>query len=268
LNRNTIAVGGLPSDGIDRGRGGSPPGARGRIRGWQASIVLSAPWATFHGGLEAVVRPDPIAEPALNHRIADWGCLFGLREGREPPNPGGRRPPLSSRFRRTRHAGLGRNPLPGTNRPPIPLPFVRFCRNFPGPEGSWKNRSRPKPDIRSGPPPSCRESIASASPMPTYEYRCQKCNARFELSQRISDPPLTHCPMERCPGENWGKGRVQRGVGGGAGLLFKGSGFHITDYRSSEYRSSAAGDSRTPPSSGASSTGAAPSSSTPEPSAE
>ena len=103
--------------------------------------------------------------------------------------------------------------------------------------------------------------------MPTYEYFCQKCNAQFELSQRISDSPLTHGPKDLCPGKMWGKGMVQWGVGGGAGLLFKGSGFYITDYRSSNYKSSAASDSKTPASSGASSTGAAPAPTPSKPSA-
>ena len=81
------------------------------------------------------------------------------------------------------------------------------------------------------------------SVMPTYEYVCTKCRAQFDVSQRMSDEPLTQCPKEVCPGNKWGKGRVKRGVGGGAGLLFKGSGFYITDYRSSGYKSSAASDS-------------------------
>jgi putative FmdB family regulatory protein len=79
--------------------------------------------------------------------------------------------------------------------------------------------------------------------MPTYEYVCLKCQAQFDESQRMSDAPLTQCPKDRCPGKKWGKGKVQRGVGGGAGLIFKGSGFYITDYRSSGYKSSAASDS-------------------------
>lgn len=88
-------------------------------------------------------------------------------------------------------------------------------------------------------------------PMPTYEYACLKCQAQFEVSQRISDAPLTQCPKDLCPAKKWGKGKVRRGVGGGAGLLFKGSGFYITDYRSKNYRSGAAGDSKANGSSGA-----------------
>ncbi len=64
--------------------------------------------------------------------------------------------------------------------------------------------------------------------MPTYEYECAKCGHRFEKFQAITARPLATCP--RC------KGRVKRLVSGGAGLLFKGSGFHATDYRSESYR--------------------------------
>jgi putative FmdB family regulatory protein len=63
--------------------------------------------------------------------------------------------------------------------------------------------------------------------LPTYEYECQKCGHRFEEFQSMKDPPLTKCPQ--C------KGRVKRLIGAGAGFLFKGSGFYITDYRSSGY---------------------------------
>jgi putative FmdB family regulatory protein len=63
--------------------------------------------------------------------------------------------------------------------------------------------------------------------MPTYEYECQKCGHRFEEFQSMKDEPLKKCPV--C------KGKVKRLIGAGAGLLFKGSGFYITDYRSSGY---------------------------------
>ena len=63
--------------------------------------------------------------------------------------------------------------------------------------------------------------------MPTYEYECQKCGHRFEEFQSMKDAPLQKCP--KC------KGKVKRLIGAGAGLLFKGSGFYITDYRSSGY---------------------------------
>ena len=64
--------------------------------------------------------------------------------------------------------------------------------------------------------------------MPTYEYECRKCGYRFERFQLISAPPLRKCP--KCGG------RVRRLVSGGAGIIFKGSGFYATDYRSESYR--------------------------------
>lgn len=67
--------------------------------------------------------------------------------------------------------------------------------------------------------------------MPTYEYRCSECDHEFEEFQAISDPPVTICPM--C------NGRTERVISGGAGLIFKGSGFYITDYRSSQYKAEA-----------------------------
>ena len=78
--------------------------------------------------------------------------------------------------------------------------------------------------------------------MPTYEYTCQKCNHQFEISQSINDNALTVCPKERCPQKPWGKGRVKRLIGAGAGLIFKGSGFYITDYRSENYKQAAKKD--------------------------
>lgn len=71
--------------------------------------------------------------------------------------------------------------------------------------------------------------------MPTYEYECQKCGDHFELFQSIKDAPKKTCP--KC------KGRVKRLLGTGAGLLFKGSGFYITDYRKSSYKEAAKKDS-------------------------
>jgi putative FmdB family regulatory protein len=75
--------------------------------------------------------------------------------------------------------------------------------------------------------------------MPTYEYVCEKCNHVFELSQPITAAPLTVCPKEHCGQRRWGKGAVKRAISGGAGLLFKGSGFYITDYRSESYKAAA-----------------------------
>ena len=61
--------------------------------------------------------------------------------------------------------------------------------------------------------------------MPTYEYKCQDCGYKFERFQGIKDEPLEKCP--KC------NGKVQRLISGGAGIIFKGSGFYATDYATS-----------------------------------
>jgi putative FmdB family regulatory protein len=90
--------------------------------------------------------------------------------------------------------------------------------------------------------------------MPTYEYVCEKCGHQFEKFQSMLDAPLTVCPKELCARKKWGKGKVRRAIGAGAGLIFKGSGFYITDYRSDSYKEAARKDSTTPSSSAASDT--------------
>ena len=75
--------------------------------------------------------------------------------------------------------------------------------------------------------------------MPTYEYLCEKCGHEFETFQAISAPPLKHCPVDVCIRKKWGRGRVKKKISGGAGLLFKGNGFYITDYRSESYKQAA-----------------------------
>ncbi len=73
--------------------------------------------------------------------------------------------------------------------------------------------------------------------MPTYDYRCNACDHTFEVFQSITAEPLRECP--RC------KGEVQRVLGPGAGFIFKGSGFYITDYaRSKEYKEKAKSESK------------------------
>lgn len=79
--------------------------------------------------------------------------------------------------------------------------------------------------------------------MPTYEYVCAKCGHEFETVQSIAASALTKCPEDLCGQKKWGRGAVKRKIGGGAGLLFKGSGFYITDYRSEGYKSAAKKDS-------------------------
>jgi putative FmdB family regulatory protein len=75
--------------------------------------------------------------------------------------------------------------------------------------------------------------------MPTYEYHCQKCDKNFEMFQSMRDEPLRQCPKELCRLPKWGRGKVKRLVGTGAGIIFKGSGFYITDYRSKAYQEAA-----------------------------
>lgn len=75
--------------------------------------------------------------------------------------------------------------------------------------------------------------------MPTYHYVCEKCGHEFEFFQSMKDPALKVCPKEKCFRPKWGKGRVKRQLSAGAGLIFKGSGFYITDYRSESYKSAA-----------------------------
>lgn len=70
--------------------------------------------------------------------------------------------------------------------------------------------------------------------MPTYEYRCPEGHS-FELFQRMSDPPVAKCPD--CGAQ------AERLLSTGAGLLFKGSGFYITDYRPDSYKKAAESDS-------------------------
>jgi len=70
--------------------------------------------------------------------------------------------------------------------------------------------------------------------MPTYDYECPKGH-RFELFQKMSDEPVAECP--ECGA------RSERKISGGAGFLFKGEGFYITDYRSDDYKKKASADS-------------------------
>jgi putative FmdB family regulatory protein len=75
--------------------------------------------------------------------------------------------------------------------------------------------------------------------MPTYEYVCEKCGHEFEALQSMSAAPLKQCPEDVCARKTWGRGRVKKKISSGAGLIFKGSGFYITDYRSENYKKSA-----------------------------
>src|SRR5580693_4837171 len=82
-------------------------------------------------------------------------------------------------------------------------------------------------------------AISRASPMPTYEYKCEKCNQTFDAFQSMNDAAYAVCPQKLCRQEVWGEGKVKRLIGTGAGLIFKGSGFYTTDYRSANYKESA-----------------------------
>ena len=83
--------------------------------------------------------------------------------------------------------------------------------------------------------------------MPTYDYLCEKCAGTFEIVQSMRDEPLKECPKELCRQKKWGHGKVKRLIGTGAGLIFKGSGFYITDYRSDSYREAAKKDAPAAP---------------------
>ena len=85
--------------------------------------------------------------------------------------------------------------------------------------------------------------------MPTYDYVCDACGHEFEKFQSMTAKPLRKCP--KCS-----KSKVRRLISGGGGILFKGSGFYQTDYRSSKYHESAKKDkpeAKTCPSAGKSS---------------
>ena len=70
--------------------------------------------------------------------------------------------------------------------------------------------------------------------MPTYEYKCLECDHRFEAFQSMKDDPLESCP--EC------EGSVKKLISSGAGFIFKGSGFYITDYRGDGYKEAAKKD--------------------------
>lgn len=73
--------------------------------------------------------------------------------------------------------------------------------------------------------------------MPTYEYQCANCEQQLEEFQYISDPPLKKCPACK-------KNKLRRLISGGAAIVFKGSGFYQTDYRSESYKKGASAESK------------------------
>jgi putative FmdB family regulatory protein len=72
--------------------------------------------------------------------------------------------------------------------------------------------------------------------MPTYDYRCKDCGHHLEEFQSVTDEPLTTCP--KCGGN------LQRLITGGSGLIFKGSGFYITDYKNGKSKSNISSDTK------------------------
>lgn len=73
--------------------------------------------------------------------------------------------------------------------------------------------------------------------MPTYDYECDACGNQLEMFQRMTDEPVKKCP-------SCGKDKLRRLFGKGAAIVFKGSGFYQTDYRSESYKSAAAKESQ------------------------
>jgi len=86
--------------------------------------------------------------------------------------------------------------------------------------------------LRTVPPPA-RIRLRFPVAMPTYEYECERCGHHFEVFQSMKDAKLTDCPQGECVGP------VRRLLGTGAGVIFKGSGFYETDYRSESYKQGA-----------------------------
>jgi putative FmdB family regulatory protein len=85
--------------------------------------------------------------------------------------------------------------------------------------------------------------------MPTYEYQCDACEHNFDEFQSMSEPALTKCP--KC-----GKKKLRRVFGAGAAVIFKGSGFYQTDYRSDSYKQAAKADQEASGKSGGTADGA------------
>ena len=75
--------------------------------------------------------------------------------------------------------------------------------------------------------------------MPTYDYRCEACAHEFEAFQSITAQAMKKCP-------NCGKNTLSRLIGTGGGVIFKGSGFYQTDYRSDSYKQAAKADTSSP----------------------
>ncbi|MCU0330877.1 MAG: hypothetical protein MUC47_07855 [Candidatus Kapabacteria bacterium] len=108
--------------------------------------------------------------------------------------------------------------------------------------------------------------------MPTYDYACITCGARFDVVQSMKDDALTRCPAELCTGGRPGDGHIERRISAGAGVIYKGDGFYLTDYSRKARSSSPASESSSTTSSDTSTSPApsaspSPSSSSPAPAA-
>jgi len=79
--------------------------------------------------------------------------------------------------------------------------------------------------------------LETTTDMPTYDYECGNCEHTFELFQTISEPLKRKCP--EC-----GRLKLKRLIGAGAAVVFKGSGFYQTDYRSESYKKSASAEKK------------------------
>ena len=75
--------------------------------------------------------------------------------------------------------------------------------------------------------------------MPTYEYECSACNSTFEAFQQITERPKRKCP-------HCGRMKAKRLISAGGGIIFRGSGFYQTDYRSKEYKEKAKAEKEAP----------------------
>ena len=88
-------------------------------------------------------------------------------------------------------------------------------------------------------PKTAGRNLSPEGKMPTYEYECQKCSHKFEIFQSITADPLKSCP--KCK-----KSKLKKLLGSGAGIIFKGSGFYQTDYRSESYKKAQRTESSSP----------------------
>jgi putative FmdB family regulatory protein len=80
--------------------------------------------------------------------------------------------------------------------------------------------------------------------MPIYEYKCKTCGKKFEIQQRITEDSLKYCPVVVCDKEIKGEGEVERLISKNVGLVFKGTGFYLTDYAKKSVSTNSKSDSK------------------------